>query len=374
MTETPGNKVLLKKMHPLRVSESRDNRMTRWLGAIHVGESVFVQVRDNKSEVWRLDSGAEAFRFIEEVEEREWPEYLLEIADGEGILVYGHELVPLRARQAQPTAISRGRPVDCEPASWSGPVLVRGRGKALVSASGKLRLWAIRDILDESAAAPDESLFSRQGETFVTKVAAGEGLLCAGTAFGSVHAWTTASTPSHYQHRLRGDEITALAVTAIAGKTYFVAGTWFGGLSLIDSASGKNLWTVAPEMRISAVKTVHLAGRPVALAAVSMSHDLNVCRLWDLSSGEEINSSGPPRGLEKMDDWQLLYDGWRLAVQDWRRDKSLNALAAWQTPYGAMAAACCDASPIPIWLLEEQRQVAQLDVDIRPESANSAAS
>jgi WD40 repeat protein len=65
-----------------------------------------------------------------------------------------------------------------------------------------------------------------------------------------------------------------------------------------------------------------------------------------------------------MEDWQRLYNGWRLSVDDWRRDKTLNALAAWQTPYGAMAAACCDASPIPIWLLEEQRQVAQLDVDI----------
>jgi WD40 repeat protein len=351
----------------LRVSESRDEHMTHWLGAIQAGESALVQARGVTSEVWELEPGAETFRLIELVRGGGSPDYLLQVADGEGMLASDDELVPVRVRQSRPATLARGRPVECEPASWAGPVTIRGRGKVLVSASRKLRVWAIRDILDESSAAISESVPSRRAKSAITKLAVGADLLCAGTPAGTAHTWTTASTPSHEEHPLSSSEISALAVTAVAGQTYFVTGTTSGELSCIDAVSDEYRWKVTPGRRISAVKTVHLAGRPAVLAAVNMSTDqrsLDACRLWDLCSGEEIYSFDPVRDQKEMDHWQIFGGGWRLAVQGYRRDKSLNALAAWQTPDGAMAAACCSAAPIPIWLLEQQCQVAQLNVDI----------
>jgi WD40 repeat protein len=345
----------------LRASESRDNQITQWLGAIQAGESAFVQARGVTSqEVWRLDPGTEAFRLVEQVNGNGSPTALIEIADGEGILCTGDELVPLRVQPAEPVTLDRGRPVECEPASWAGPVPAHGRERMLVSASGKLRLWAIRDIYDESAAAPDESVHSRRCKSSITQIAVGEGLLCAGTEGGSVHTWVTASTPHHEEHPLSGQVITGLAVTAIAGQTYFVVGLASGELSLIDAANNESLWKVAAGNHIFAVKTVRLAGRQAVLAAVDMSpptqRRLYVCRLWDLSSGEEIESFDPEQ------DWDPG-DGWRLAAEGYQRDKPLRAVAVWQTPNGPMAAACCSASPVPVWLLEEQRQVTQLSVD-----------
>ena len=346
-------------------AECRNNEMTHWFGAIQAGESTFVQARGTTSEIWLLDPGAEAFRLIERVREPSSADYLIEIADGEGILCTGDELVPLRVQRTEPVSFDRRRPVECEPASWAGPITARGRERLLVSASRKLRLWSIRDVLDESEAAPDEPVHARRGESSIAQITVGEGLLCAGTQGGSIHTWTTTSPPSHEEHPLSREEITGLAVTAVAGQTCFVVGLSSGELSLIDAIRNEALWKVTAGDRISAVKTVLLSGRLAILAAVDISGKkrLNVCRLWDLLSGEELESFDPVRDQELADRLGDFGAGWRLAVRGYRRDKSLTAIATWQTPDGPMAAACCSASPIPVWLLEEQRQVTELSVD-----------
>jgi WD40 repeat protein len=196
-------------------------------------------------------------------------------------------------------------------------------------------------------------------------MAVGADLLCAGTASGSIHTWTTTSIPSHEEHALSDKGITGLAIAVVAGQAYFIAGLKSGELSVIDAVSSQVLWKVAAGKRISAVKTILLGGRPTVLAAVDMSEDryrLNVCRLWDLSSGDEIDTFDPVR--EQKRSFGYAGGGWRLATQGYMRDKSITAIATWQAPDGPMAAACCSAAPISVWLLEEQRQVTELSVDI----------
>jgi len=211
-------------------------------------------------------------------------------------------------------------------------------------------------------------MYSRRAKSSITQMAVGADLLCAGTAGGSIHTWTITSMSSYEEHALSEEQITGLAMAVMGGRTYFVVGLRSGELSVIDTVGNQVLWKVAAGKRIAGVKTILLGGHLIVLAAVDMAGDrysLNACRLWDLASGDEIDSFDPVREQElSRGSFGYTGGGWRLAIQGYMRDKSLTAITTWQTPDGPMAAACCSAAPISVWLLEEQRQVTELSVDI----------
>jgi WD40 repeat protein len=335
------------------------------VGAVRVGNAAAVFVPKpsaDATEIWLLEARRDEFRFITEIQ-GVYPIALIDLGNGECVLCGIDSLTPIRV--GSPRRV--GQPVEADDANWSGPVMVGRELEVLVSARQRLRLWAVEDVLAESAALTGQTLRSGEAEYFVTQAAAGDDAIYASTLDRAVHIWSgkTASVL-----RVPGggtSEIRGLAVAQAAGRTCIVVGLGDGELSVIDVSSGEQLWTLQAGSRVEALTTLPLAGRPVILAAVQLDQGrpIWVCRLWELASGREIET----RELDEYGVYEkehgLLEEGdeWRLAVEGYRRGKQLRCVAVCETPGGPLAAAGGQAGVIPVWSLTDHSRVAELDAN-----------
>ena len=337
-------------------SWSERERLVAYMGVLNARGMMAVLVGNTVlrplAELWTLDAIDGQFAMAQELPGVDFVG-LIRLSDDDYMICTPDSLIPLSAQRPGSDPVTLGQPVDTEFARWAGPVATT-QGDALVSATGTLRLWTLRDLAEESA----HSRVSVGREQFaVASVAVSDSMVYVSTAAGQAHAWNIES--GEPWRLLVGPEAPVSTLGAPSGSRRVILGLETGELQLWDGSNGRLIWRAEAGQKIISVQAVLLGGRMTALAAVQLNWDLYACRMWDLETGTEIQSYGVASGMAELARHLGIRDEWHLTVTGYR-DKTLTDLAATDTPYGPVAAVASRAPVIPVWSLASQECVAEL--------------
>ena len=188
--------------------------------------------------------------------------------------------------------------------AWGAPVELRGR-RSLVSAHDRqVRVWDLEELCatNEREGARDAGILDLEGMSVVAVAADGEIVVAAGDA--TLWAWSTEGKPLWHRH-VAAPFVRDLAVTWLDGEQTIVWATSGGALQCCRGRDGTEVReAIKTGCDVLALVVRPVQGRPTAFAAVNL-HDRGhsghyVVRVWDLLTGDEINTQYTERDLDDL--------------------------------------------------------------------------
>lgn len=215
---------------------------------------------------------------------------------------------------------------------WSEMVDLNGRPTLVSSDDRQLRIWDVQELLEADPGGLEQgSLVALAAGT------AGDTTLATsnvGPGFSDLHLWD-AEGKCLWSRRFLKESLQNLAMTEVDGSPAIAWGTGEGLLHISSALDGTDLRDpvkVGEEVTALAVRTIK--GTPIAFLAVNLKPigqaGEHVVRIWDLATGNEIDTTLPRKiGLRRWK-WQSDKALWCVDALD----QGESTLVAFAGPYG----------------------------------------